>query len=87
LVKQIGEELFVEALNTGLATVGRKKQRSNSDPRLTADQMLIIRHMNHLIALGVYTKEAALQLLVDEKGFDPELASKNLGEKEEEKNV
>ena len=78
LIETIGPELFVEALNTGLETIGRKRVRSNSDPKLTNPQLIQIRRMRDLVAMQAFTMEQALDILVNQNGFDEELARKNL---------
>lgn len=78
LMKEIGQEYFVEAVNVGLEAIARKRIRFDKDTRLTNPQVVVIQRMKDLVAGGVFTQEQALTILIDQNGFDPELARKNL---------
>lgn len=80
LLNIVGEELFIEALNTGLESIARKRARSNSDPKLSAGQLVNVRRMRDLIATGALTHEEAINILVERNGLDPELVITNLKE-------
>lgn len=82
LVDKIGQERFVEALNTGLEAIARKRQRTSKDGRLTGAQLTNIKRMNDLIALDVMTFEHGFELLVNQ-GIDPEVLRENLKRREE----
>lgn len=73
----IGRELLAEALNTGLEAVARKRIRSDSNPKLSAAQLINLRRMKDLVALGAMPFELALAKLV-EFGMDPALAEAGL---------
>jgi hypothetical protein len=79
LMKLLGDELFIEALNTGLEAVARKRARSNSSPKLSAAQLINVRRMKDLLAMEALTFEEASNLLV-ESGLDPELVVASLRE-------
>lgn len=82
LIKEIGGDLFAEALNTGLETIARKRMRSNSDGRLTAAQVTNMRRVKDLVIMEAITREQGIALLV-EKGIALEIVEKHLDGEDE----
>lgn len=77
LQKIIGDELFIEALNTGLESVARKRIRSDSNPKLSSAQLVQVRRIKELVELEAMEFAQGLKLLID-NGIDPALAEAGL---------
>lgn len=77
LRKLLGDELFIEALNTGLEAVARKRIRSDSNPKLSAAQLIQVRRIKDLVDMEALTFEKGMNILTG-NGIDPALAEAGL---------
>lgn len=77
LMLKMGPDLFMEALNTGLEAVARKRIRSDSNPKLSAAQLIQVRRIKDLVEMGALTFEKGMNILTG-NGIDPALAEAGL---------
>lgn len=77
LLSIIKDDLFMEALNTGLEAVARKRIRSDSNPKLSAAQLIQVRRIKDLVEMGALTFEKGMNILTG-NGIDPALAEAGL---------